>query len=854
MAKLNQAQQSIEMSLDATNFYDHGLYMSGPNLFNHDKFPKWVTEMTSKYPKDFAEKMLNTLKELYRAKGVADILSSGLEAETESSKIIAKEMVRLYASDWDIDETLKVFRLDNLELDIFKSPDFPNFVAFVKETHRENFETAMLNFLSTKLTKEDLTMFIDRGFEAASDRSREVASELQHLHAQRTMIGMKFKEIGLINNNLNLMGSSTFSELVSFVKLAYEKNPEKAMLDFLSSQFTKEYDLAEVLFRGQKVKDESSKEFSRKLLRLQASQWDINHTFKVLHLAQTDLKLFESPDFPKFVTFVKLNHGENFEKVLLGFLSTKFTKNYLTKVLTHGETVTTESTMAVAEKLRNLHLQRNGINEKFGKLGFEETDLNLMRSSKFPELVDFVKSGYKENFEKAMLDFLSSKFTKEYDLAEVLFRGQEATDESSKEVATKLLRLQASQWDINHTFKVLHHAQTDLKLFESPDFPRFVAFVESAHGENFEKAMLNFLSTKFSENDLTKVIDHGLIATSLTSKKVAHKLQLLQVQRNKINEKFEKLGFKETDLNLMGSSKFPELVDFVKSGYKENFEKAMLDFLSSKFTKEYDLAEVLFRGQEATDESSKEVATKLLRLQASQWDINHTFEVLHLAQTDLKLFESPDFPKFVTFVKLNHGENFEKALLDFLRKKFTEDEDVVYAIGLGESVRDDAVSTLAKNLKFAALVALYMPRKLEIKLGLFQSHVFNEWMYKLTGNIGSDKLALAVMYEGLAKLSTADDLSKVFLAELKDRERAYIALNLLPLQMSAWKSEGNTAVQIYAMLDIQKTELKILEDPIFTAWMRGVTSKAFEDESDQVLSFLVNLFKKDGLVIRCTIR
>ncbi|OWZ14997.1 RxLR effector protein [Phytophthora megakarya] len=201
---------------------------------------------------------------------------------------------------------------------------------------------------------------------------------------------------------------------------------------------------------------ESTKTFATKLEGIQIANWvksgnSADDVFKALKLDQTGDKLFESPMFTYWSSFVAKRYSNNpgsemFSTFGLHYTDEALAKILPTKILISAKNV--DSTKAQATKLEGLQIS-NWINgdksadDVFKLLKLDETGDELFKSPLFSTWTTFVTKINKNNYEADIFKLLTDKLG-DAALARMISAANNVDD--TKKLATGLRAEQFTSW------------------------------------------------------------------------------------------------------------------------------------------------------------------------------------------------------------------------------------------------------------------------------------------------------------------------------------------------------------------------------------------------------------------------
>ncbi|OWZ03168.1 RxLR effector protein [Phytophthora megakarya] len=215
---------------------------------------------------------------------------------------------------------------------------------------------------------------------------------------------------------------------------------------------------------------------------------------------------------------------------------------------------------------------------------------------------------------------------------------------------------------VDDVFTALKLNQAGDKLFESPVFSQWVAFV-TLHGNDYLD--LNIFTT------LTKHYDDAVLAKMIVASRevddtraLAAKLEQYQLRTWLARGKTADEAFKSLQLDQAGAKLFESPVfgywdSFVAQQKSRHPDTVMLSVLG-KYHNDDAIAQMVVAAKEVS--GTKDIATTVERLQMTNWltagdTADDVFKVLKLDQAGDKLLENPVFGYWASFVALRNREH-----------------------------------------------------------------------------------------------------------------------------------------------------------------------------------------------------
>ncbi|UIZ25218.1 hypothetical protein KXD40_009132 [Peronospora effusa] len=455
----------------------------------------------------------------------------------------------------------------------------------------------------------------------------------------------------------------------------------------------------------------------------------MNTHFTDLIRAKENRELSEEDFILKWEKYVKSKFPMNQQivsKVIFVTLASLFQGDDLPRLLVAG--TKTDTMNHIALELLDLQLEKWAEMESDPKKVFEllflsQTNGNPIESVLFPKWVNFVKSRYHGDSEKAnehMLSVLTKHFKGDDSaLAKALIeRGRL----SKKNIATTLLNLQINNWvndgrDEAEIFKFLELQEPSGNPFESPIFTQWVTFVKAKYPwagdfkDQRKNMMFDYLAKHLSGDNLAEVLVAKAKSTPQKSKikDVAASMLHLQAEkwaRDKITDEnvFNLLQLQGSNGNPLESPFFSQWFDFAMTRYgvSKKAYKATLDILSSYFQSKIALVSYLERAK--TSGKQTIAAQKLLDCQINEWkedekNAAYVFDILGLRLTESKLFDSPVISTWVDFVKSISSNDVEATNTMLSVLKLTYKDDLNSILNDGRNAKNKKMRPVAKSLQ-----------------------------------------------------------------------------------------------------------------------------------------------------------
>ncbi|OWZ04534.1 RxLR effector protein [Phytophthora megakarya] len=253
---------------------------------------------------------------------------------------------------------------------------------------------------------------------------------------------------------------------------------------------------------------------------------------------------------------------------------------------------------------------------------------------------------------------------------------------SIKSGLSKLIQKLKLQWwqlrqkSPDDVFIHLKLDQTGNKLFESPAFFQWVAFVTVRDKSGPDMAMFNTLTKHYNDDALAKMLVAAKEVDN--TRAIATTMEGLQLSKwisagNSADEVFKSLQLHRAGDKLFESAVFPNWISFLT---KRNSRDPDLEMFST-FVKHYSddaLAHAVIAAKKVS--TTKDIATKVEGFQIANWagsSADDVFTALKLNQAGDKLFESPLFAYWASFVAKQNNKDPGVEMFTTFTKHYSDD-------------------------------------------------------------------------------------------------------------------------------------------------------------------------------------
>ncbi|OWZ08236.1 RxLR effector protein [Phytophthora megakarya] len=445
-----------------------------------------------------------------------------------------------------------MLKLDQSDSKLFESPSFSQWAAFVAVRSKSDPDTTMFTTLAKYYKDDILAKILATAKEV--DSTKAIATTMEGLQIKKWVTAGNtaddvFNALKLNQAGDKLFESPLFSTWATFVAQRNNKNPGVEMF----TTFTRHYSddvLAKIIpthILATAKKFDNTRAKATTLEGLQIMNWvnskkSADDVFKILKLEQTGDKLFESPLFSIWATFVAKQNSKDPGVEMFTVFASHYTDDALAKIIpTHilATAKTIDSTKAMATKLEGLQIMnwinaKNSADDVFKMLKLDQAGDKLFESPPFITWATFVA---KQNSKDPGVEMFST-FTKHYSddaLAKIMpahILARAKTIGSTRAMATKLEGLQqipswiSAEKSADDVFKLLKLDQTGDKLFESPLLSVWTTFVAKINRENPDEVVIKQLVDTFDDVPLARMIS---VATKVdTTKDLAGQLRTAQ--------------------------------------------------------------------------------------------------------------------------------------------------------------------------------------------------------------------------------------------------------------------------------------------------------------------------------------
>ncbi|KAF4127542.1 hypothetical protein GN958_ATG23271 [Phytophthora infestans] len=344
-------------------------------------------------------------------------------------------------------------------------------------------------------------------------------------------------------------------------------------------------------------------------------------------------------------------------------------------------------------------------NDMFKKLKLDNTGDQLFSSPSFSKWLSYVRTNSKTNPDMAIFSTLAYHYSDEA-LVKLLDAAKKV--DSTKVLATKLEGLQFTNWvhareSPEYVFKVLALDRMGSNTFTSPQFSKWLSYMNKAETSDPEMAIYRVLGTYHSDDVLVKMFAAAKQAES--TRALASSLEKIQFENwarggESPSHVFKALALDQMDTQIFASPQFSKWTSFVSKANTKNPDVAMYTTLGTFYSDDI-LAKMFAAGKQV--DSTKGLATRLEGIQLANWEnagksAESAFKTLKLdTLPGSQLFESQFINTWASFVTRTHKD--PDAIMVALLKDRYGDETLAKMIAA--ATKTERTEKLAVDLRSA---------------------------------------------------------------------------------------------------------------------------------------------------------
>ncbi|OWZ00133.1 RxLR effector protein [Phytophthora megakarya] len=265
---------------------------------------------------------------------------------------------------------------------------------------------------------------------------------------------------------------------------------------------------------------------------------------------------------------------------------------------------------------------------------------------------------------------------------------------------------------------------------------------------------------------------------------------------------------------------------------------------------------MLIAAREVDD--TRALAAKLEQFQLTNWIIagksaDGAFKSLQLDQAGAKLFESPTFSNWISFVAKRNREHPDTVIFSILAQHHSDDAIAQMVVAAKEVSRTKDIATKVEGLQIANwLGAGNTPDDVfkVLKLNhagdkLFESPVFGNWASFVAKRNGEDPNM--AMFSLFAKYCDGYELAKIIppqilISAISNPRTSVMAKNLESLKITNWITAKKSADDVFKILKLEQVGDKLLDSSLFRVWVSFVTKISEGNRNKVIVKQLTNSF------------
>ncbi|KAG2856501.1 hypothetical protein PC129_g13062 [Phytophthora cactorum] len=355
----------------------------------------------------------------------------------------------------------------------------------------------------------------------------------------------------------------------------------------------------------------------------------IDDIFTQLSLKTAGSKIFEDPKFMTWVVYVTKAEKQNAGDVILAKLMTQYTPDSLAAMIAAAKKVSSTESLArvLQAQQRQVWLSTGESGDDiFKMIKLDEAGAKLFESPQFTTWASYVDEFNRNIPNKAvsMLTLLAKHYD-DVDLGKMLEAAKKvpSTESIAAKLQSELKASVAGGKSPENFFRILKLDDTGTELFKSPEFPKWISYVDDFNAKNPGEAVpiLAKLTKLYGEATLSEMIEVAKKVS--TTESIAKKLQAQQnlqwlSKQKSPDDVFKLLKLDEPSLAILTDPKLSAWGSYLMVFNSKNpgKETTLIATLTSHYT-DLGVAQLLQEGKKFTQ--TKKIAEDLQSAQFARW-------------------------------------------------------------------------------------------------------------------------------------------------------------------------------------------------------------------------------------------
>ncbi|KAJ8577802.1 hypothetical protein ON010_g1406 [Phytophthora cinnamomi] len=525
---------------------------------------------------------------------------------------------------------------------------------------------------------------------------------------------------------------------------------------------------------------------------------------------------------------------------------------------------TVPSLSTVLRKFSRNPSNQDQVEQLFTKLKFSGSRSKLLGDPKFQTWARAVEKGYKRNSEAAEMA-MASTLMKNYgdeDLAKLIMSAKE--EPSTARMAAKLEEAQAKNWlageqSTDYVFRVLKLDKDPIKLLWSPLLSTWVSYVKMKKADPYGLLFEKMRKANFEDETIASLLGSAKedkIAPLIVENIEKILFDTWMTKRQTADEIFTLLRLNKRNSHLFDTASTDTWVSYVTKLDPEKADEQICNTLRTHYS-EHDITEMLAGSRKNL---KADLAKRLEEQQHMSWldeaiTAKETFAKLKLNSQGGKLFESPAFKTWVSYVTKSDAQNADSLILSVLKTSYTDD---ALAKLLVAARADDNTKAVADKLAKAQLKdwltngktadEVFNLLKLDDDVdNLLKSPLLNAWL-AYADQLKENPYAILLAKLKASKLADSDaKLTDMLMTARHDATFGSVAAKIQAAQLDEWSSDGKTANDVFKLLDLKKEREYLLWYPRAIAWVDYVSKIGSKNSDEPLASVLKSHYNDDDL-------
>ncbi|KAE9169559.1 hypothetical protein PF005_g27918 [Phytophthora fragariae] len=341
--------------------------------------------------------IVSTITARYGDEALASMLVAAKEAPT--TRNLAAQLEEVQLANWltskkTADDVFKLLKLDDEGAKLFDTPVFSTWVSYASKLDEKNPDALMFSVLKARYDDDALAdIFIaakeTRGAQSIAARQESIL--FTKWVSDAITADDAFKLLNLNPKTDDFLKRPALDSWISYVKMLGE-DPYKLLLATVSARYTDE-GLARMLVVAKQ--DHITASVAAKLEHALFNRWlsqgkSAESVFKLLNLKKEENKLFESPMFSTWESYVTKLDKTNHDKLMLSVLKTGYNDESLANMLISAQKLPRTKPFAGRLQKELWISQDKTADDIFQLLKLDQQGENIFDTGEFSTWVSYV--------------------------------------------------------------------------------------------------------------------------------------------------------------------------------------------------------------------------------------------------------------------------------------------------------------------------------------------------------------------------------------------------------------------------------------------------------------------------------